>query len=93
MTSFPDAAPISIIDAVDECGSEGRQTRQRKLFIDSLTQWSSLPIPEKTMDFGPLRSFRAHEGKHLGTSFGRVFTVHFYLDLLASKESRRRIFA
>lgn len=41
--SFPHTAPIIVIDALDECGSEGSQGGQRGLFIDTITQWSSLP--------------------------------------------------
>jgi hypothetical protein len=35
--------PVVIIDALDECGSEGSQTTQRKVFMDTLTEWSRLP--------------------------------------------------
>jgi hypothetical protein len=41
--SFPHATPIIVIDALDECGSETSQAGQRKMFIDSIIQWSSLP--------------------------------------------------
>jgi hypothetical protein len=35
--------PIIVIDALDECGSDIFQTEQRRIFVDTLTQWSSLP--------------------------------------------------
>ena len=41
--SFPGAMPIVVIDAIDECRSEGAMAGQRKMFIDSITAWTSLP--------------------------------------------------
>ena len=41
--SFPDAVPVVVIDAIDECRYEGSTAGQRKIFIDSLTGWASLP--------------------------------------------------
>ena len=41
--SFPGGVPIVVIDAIDECRYEGSMARQRKMFIDSLTGWASLP--------------------------------------------------
>ena len=41
--SFPGGVPIVVIDAIDECRSEGSMAGQRKMFIDSLTAWASLP--------------------------------------------------
>jgi hypothetical protein len=36
------AIPVVVIDALDECDSEGSQTAQRKALMDTLTQWSRL---------------------------------------------------
>ena len=41
--SLPHATSIIVIDAVDECSSEGSLAGQRKTFFDTLTEWSSLP--------------------------------------------------
>jgi hypothetical protein len=34
--------PVIVIDALDECDYDGSQTAQRKAFLDTLTNWSSL---------------------------------------------------
>ena len=36
------AIPVVVINALDECGSEGSQTAQQKALVDTLTQWSHL---------------------------------------------------
>ena len=41
--SFPGGVPIVVIHAISECRSEGSMAGQRKMFIDSLTAWASLP--------------------------------------------------
>ena len=41
--SSPRLPLIIIIDALDECGSDISQIEQRRIFIDTITQWSSLP--------------------------------------------------
>jgi hypothetical protein len=37
-----DQIPVIIIDALDECDSEGSQTVQRKALVSTLTEWSHL---------------------------------------------------
>ena len=34
--------PVIVLDALDECGSDGSQSAQRRIFMDSLTKWSRL---------------------------------------------------
>ena len=34
--------PVIVLDALDECGSDGSQSAQRRIFMDTLTKWSSL---------------------------------------------------
>jgi len=35
--------PVVVLDALDECGSDGPQSAQRQSFINTLIQWSRLP--------------------------------------------------
>jgi hypothetical protein len=35
--------PVLVIDALDECGSDGFQSAQRQTFIKTITKWSHLP--------------------------------------------------
>jgi hypothetical protein len=35
--------PVVVIDALDECGSDGFQSAQRQTFINTITKWSQLP--------------------------------------------------
>jgi hypothetical protein len=41
--SSTQTTPVVVIDALDECGSEPSQAGQRRILIDTITQWSSLP--------------------------------------------------
>ena len=35
--------PVVVLDALDECGSDGSQSAQRQTFINTLTKWARLP--------------------------------------------------
>jgi hypothetical protein len=50
--SFTQTTPVVVIDALDECGSEPSQAGQRRMLIDTITQWSSLPSQYKLIVTG-----------------------------------------
>ena len=35
--------PVVVVDALDECGSDGSQSEQRRTFLNTITKWSRLP--------------------------------------------------
>jgi hypothetical protein len=39
--------PVVVVDALDECGSDGSQSDQRRTFLNTITKWSRLPKPFK----------------------------------------------
>jgi hypothetical protein len=41
--SFAQTTLVVVIDALDECGSEPSQAGQRRMLIETITQWSFLP--------------------------------------------------
>src|ERR1700687_5440096 len=55
--------PVIVLDALDECGSDGSQSAQRRIFMDSLTKWSRLHPCFKLLvtsrDHGITPEFRA----------------------------------
>jgi hypothetical protein len=40
-------APVVVVDALDECGSDDSHSSQRQILLDTLTSWTCLPRPFK----------------------------------------------
>jgi hypothetical protein len=55
-------SPVIVFDALDECGSDGPQSTQRQIFMDTIMKWSRLHRPLKLLitsrDRGITPSFR-----------------------------------
>ena len=50
--SPPHTIPVIVIDSLDECGSDPSQAGQRKVFLNTLSNWSRLPRTFKNMVTG-----------------------------------------
>ena len=83
--------PDNVLDALDECGSDGSQSAQRRIFMDSLTKWSRLHPCFKLLvtsrDHGITPAFRA-VCHHVALETGDLVTDESTHDIQSFFEQR-----
>jgi hypothetical protein len=82
---------VVILDALDECGSDNSQSTQRRIFMDTITRWSTFPPPFKLIvtsrdqDITPAFRNQCH---HIALETGDLVNAEANLDIQRFFEQR-----